>query len=188
MALEIEAKFLLPDPAPLRGLLLATVGEPFVVRLEQNLFFDTADERLRRSGCGLRVRFEQDLTGRGEDKTVITYKGPRLPGEMKQREEIETEVGDTEAAANLLVALGFERKLSFEKRRSSWRVDDCRVELDEVPRLGHFAEIEGPSEEAVNRVRAKLGLKDAALEGRSYAALLDEYLQRHNIADRNVTF
>ena len=67
--------------------------------------------------------------------------------------------------------------LSFEKRRETLELDGCKVELDELPHLGSFVEIEGPDEEAVLRVREKLGLADRPIVKTSYIALLMGYLQ-----------
>ena len=52
---------------------------------------------------------------------------------------------------SILAAMGFEKSLIVRKRRSSYRLGRCRVELDEVPLLGKFIEVEGPSTAAVER-------------------------------------
>jgi adenylate cyclase class 2 len=188
MALEIEAKMRLADPAGLKARLEALAGHPFVSRLERNIFLDTPAAEFRKTDRGLRVRYEQDLTGKAAHKTVITYKGPRQAGAMKSREEIEVQVAEPDAATALLNGLGFAVKLTFEKRRMSWRVDDCRVELDEMPLLGFFVEIEGPGETSINAVRARLKLENEPLEGRSYVTLLAEHLEKHAIASRDIRF
>jgi adenylate cyclase class IV len=78
----------------------------------------------------------------------------------------------------LLRALGFERVLLFEKDRDSWRLGDCLVELDTLPELGCFLEIEGPSEEAVRGVQRQLGLSDLSPLRPSYSQMVAEYLAR----------
>ena len=56
-------------------------------------------------------------------------------------------------------------------------LDSCRVELDEIPHLGRFVEIEGPSDEVVMKVREKLGLGSLTLIKASYVAMLSAHLQ-----------
>ena len=72
----------------------------------------------------------------------------------------------------LLTSIGFVEVLRFAKRRESWRLAGCRVELDELPKLGCFVEIEGPSEEAIQAVREQLGLVDSESVTRGYPELL----------------
>ena len=59
-----------------------------------------------------------------------------------------------------------------------WDMGDCEVVLDELPEgLGSFVEIEGPGEEAIVKVREKLGLGEAVVETSGYAVLVAKYLQ-----------
>jgi adenylate cyclase class 2 len=118
----------------------------------------------------------------------MTFKGPRQHGQLKSRDETEVTIGDFDAAAALLGCLGFTRVLSFEKRRASWSLGGCRVELDEVPYLGVFVEIEGPREDAVLKVREMLQLSDRPMVRASYIAMLMTYLQERGDPTRDVTF
>ena len=67
-------------------------------------------------------------------------------------------------------------ELLFEKRRESWRLDDCKVELDELPQIGTFVEIEGASEDTVQAAREKLGLGDEASITEGYASMVSRKL------------
>ena len=95
---------------------------------------------------------------------------------------------DARAAGELLGALGYHPVLTFEKRRQRWLLDDCRVELDEVPHLGHFIEIEGDSDEAVLAVRDALGLGEVPLIRASYIAMLTTYARDHNLPAEVIRF
>ncbi|NBC10575.1 MAG: class IV adenylate cyclase [Planctomycetes bacterium] len=183
---EIEAKMRVTDRAAMERL-LEERGAAAVARLtETNTFFDTAEGRLKSTDQGLRVRVEQDLdNGR---RAIITHKGPRAHGKLKSRSETEVVVDDPRKAAELLDALGFRPGLSFEKRRSRWKLEGCTIELDEVPYLGHFIEIEGPSDEAVLAVRDALGLADTPLIKSSYIAMLWTYLREHHISATHICF
>lgn len=104
--------------------------------------------------------------------TTMTFKGAQQAGLFKARGEIEFVVDRAEAAINLLTAVGFVETLRFQKRRESWTLGDCNVELDELPQLGRFVEIEGPSDDTIRAVALRLGLDPAHSIRESYAALL----------------
>lgn len=112
----------------------------------------------------------------------MTFKGPVQPGPFKSREEQEIEVSDAETASRILHGLGFVMVLRYEKRRESWRLDDCRIELDEPPHIGLFVEIEGPGEAAIAAAAARLGLDDVVHEKASYVRMLHAYCVEHGIA------
>src|SRR5439155_26546781 len=116
---------------------------------------------LRPGGNGLRLRRNRDEST-GEDTYVITFKGPVAAGDLKVREEIELTVDSRRNTIDLLARLGYRVELSFEKRRETWTLDGCKVELDELPQIGRFCEVEGPDEATVNRVRETLDLSGHA--------------------------
>lgn len=158
MAQEIETKYRLDDPAVFRERLAACGAQPVARVFESNRLFDTADRKLRATDCGLRLRTSRSLDDDQHVSATLTYKGPRAAGEMKAREEVETVVTDPSGAATILQRLGFGEVVFYEKRRETWRLDECEVCLDELPRLGWFVEIEGPSVEAVEGACDKLML------------------------------
>jgi predicted adenylyl cyclase CyaB len=133
----------------------------------------------------LRLRIEQIGQAR---RIFVTHKGPRAHGVTKTRAETEAQIVCAEDGERLLSALGYHRVLSFEKRRRRWRLDGCRVELDRLPHLGNFIEIEGPSEEAVLEARNRLDLADEPLIQASYIAMLMTHLAEQGIRERRITF
>jgi adenylate cyclase class 2 len=187
MPVEIEAKMKVEDLEAVRGK-LRTAGARRTGRdFEVNTFFDTEDRSLLASDEGLRIRKARNEET-GETSVVMTYKGPRHHGILKSREEVELQVGELEGAVELLSKLRFKVVLSFEKRRESWELEGCKVELDELPHLGTYVEIEGPGEAEVLKVRGMLGLNDRGLVKASYAALLGEYAQEHGQKGKAVRF
>ncbi|MDX1681787.1 MAG: class IV adenylate cyclase [Phycisphaeraceae bacterium] len=185
MPIEIEIKMRLEALEPVEAALEAAGGKSVQRLQEHNTYFDTPDHSLKSSDQGLRLRVE-----RWDDQRqiVITHKGPRAHGRTKTRAENEVEVTSTTDAARLLTALGYVPVMSFEKRRRRWTLDGCQVELDTVPYIGSFIEIEGPSEEAVLAVRKKLDLEDRPLIQASYIALLTTHLQENGIQRQHVSF
>lgn len=186
-SIEIEAKMPLADAAGLEARLVAlgAVRGPGV--LEVNTFFDTDQGQLKSTDSGLRLRVQRE-NGSTEPVAYLTFKGPRTHGALKSRTEIEVTVGDARSAADLLMALGFVAGFSFEKRRRRWELDGCHVDLDELPYLGHFVEIEGPSESAVLAVRQRLGLGEVPMVRASYISMLSHYLSEHRLSVEHVRF
>lgn len=161
MPTEIEAKFQVTDPEPLRQALRRLGAELLRRVLETNRIFDTPDRRLLGADCGLRIRTERplDRAPRGPSPpATLTYKGPRQASDLKSREELEVCVSDAGGLADILARLGFQPVIVYEKRRETWHVGPCEVSVDELPRLGWWLEIEGPDAAAVQAAVRQLGL------------------------------
>lgn len=178
MPLETEIKLRVSDHAMMVQRLTQARGKFIRRELEVNTFLDTHDSALMHGGSGLRVRLARDLAS-GTERAIITHKGPKQAGPMKIRPETEAAVTSYHKAVALLQALGYEVKLSFEKRRDTWELGDCEVVLDELPEpLGRFVEIEGENEQCVQAVRNQLQLNEAIVEPEGYAVLVAGYLQK----------
>lgn len=136
---------------------------------EANVLFDDAVRSLAADGVVLRVR-----TLDGGPRARLTFKGPAtFDGAVKRREEIETGVDDGAAATALLLALGLEPVVEYEKDRETWRIDGVEVALDTLP-FGCFCEIEGEAD-TIRALAARLGLQDSQAEPAGYATLTEQY-------------
>ena len=186
MSIEIEGKMRLTDPEAVEHALRELGAEPHGRVFETNTFFDTQQGNLKSGDQGLRIRVEQPE--QGEPVVSITHKGPRAHGQLKNRQETEVRVDDAQQAAALLGAMGYRPVLTFEKRRTRWKLDDCWIELDTLPHLGQFIEIEGPSDEVVMQVREKLGLAEAPLVRTSYAAMMTAHIREHGLRTDLIRF
>jgi adenylate cyclase class 2 len=183
MAVETEIKLRLPQgPERARALLeqhgFRATGPR---QLETNQTFDLPTEELRQSGRLLRLR---SAGGRW----TVTYKGPAGGVRHKNREEIETEVSDGPAFAQILAALGYQPAFAYEKFRATYRMpafgaagEEGIVTLDETP-IGDFLELEGP-ESWIDQTAARLGFGPGDYVTSSYAALYEEHRRIHE-ADR----
>lgn len=187
MPVEIEAKLKVDSHEEIRRRLRGASAERVGCVLETNAIFDDTERSLLESGRGLRVRRFDAIDGPARPAT-LTYKGPKLPGELKTREEIELTVSDADGAASLLTALGYVRAVGFQKRRETWTLGDCHVELDELPYLGCYIEVEGPDADAVHDVLQRLGLADRPVITDSYIALLVDHCRRHGLAVDRIGF
>ncbi len=181
MPREIEAKLPLPAPVALRGR-LAALGCPLVASFtEDNRFFDRPGDPLRRADTALRLRTETPRSATaGPATSYLTFKGPREPDPaapgIKSRPETQAGVTDPADTAALFAALGYRQRFRFQKRRDRHEIGEpdarCRVEIDELPGLGFFVEVEGPDAPAIEAALSLLGLADAPREPRGYLALL----------------
>lgn len=186
MPRELEAKVKVDRHHPYRQRLESAGAKPIGAHLETNTFFDTEDRSLLASDKGLRLRVSRDPDGETE-RAVVTYKGPRQPSVFKSREESETSVGDADTFARILTSLGFKQRLSFEKKRESWTLGECKIELDELPHLGCYVEVEGPDEATIRAAQKTLGL-DGPLVRESYAGMLTTWLAERGSREKVVTF
>lgn len=173
MYTEIEAKLKVDSLQQVEDK-LAELGAEFVEeQLQKDCYFDDAQRSMTKSGKCLRLR--RQATAEGE-KIFLAYKGAREKDQFKKRQEIETEIADTDAAEKLLSVLGYKKVLSFEKKRRVWQFGGCSVALDELPLLGNFIEIEGPDDTKIYNVQENLDLADLPHIPESYAALVAEKL------------
>lgn len=188
MPLEIEIKMRLSDVAALEKK-LRSVGARRIVQLHEiNTFLDTPRGKLRKSDQGLRVRIETHRATGKHRNVIITHKGPRKAGKAKSRPETEIHTHDASHAIALFEALGYKTTLAFEKHRDRWKLGDCHIELDHVPLLGRFVEIEGPSEAQIMKVRQKLGLGKTPLVKLGYASMLSRQIKKQRIDSREIRF
>ncbi|MCP4249532.1 MAG: class IV adenylate cyclase [bacterium] len=187
MATEIEAKLRVDSHDEVRSALQRHRAVALGRVLETNHILDSADSRLRAEGGALRLRINAPIGG-GAAGAVLTFKGPIESGRFKRRRELETGLDDPTAALELLSALGFVEVMVYTKRRDSYRLGDCRVEFDEVPLLGHFVEIEGPDESAIDHVQRQLGLGERDHVPSSYIALLQEHCRQLGRDSRRIDF
>lgn len=187
MAIEIELKLRVESHEPIRARLKSLGATLRKNVVETNRILDRPDGELRRRGCGLRIRTVVGVDG-STLPAKLTFKGPRMPGDLKARQEIETAVQDPAATVELLGALGFETALCYEKKRESWGWRGCIVELDEPAGLGLFVEIEGPDSTTIRAVQTDLQLQHLEPVSVSYVGMIAAYCEARSIADRTVRF
>ena len=185
MPIETEAKFKVESHQPVRDRLRALGAEFLRSVVETNRIFDAPGGALRRQGFGLRIR--ETVTQDGEPgPSRLTFKGAVTGGPLKSREELEVTVSDAGMLADILERLSYTRILTYQKRRESWRLGDCLVELDEPPHIGLFVEIEGPTVDAIRKAQTELGLGDATHVTSSYVRMLFQYCEGRSIQNRTL--
>jgi adenylate cyclase class 2 len=171
MAVEIEAKLKVDDLTPVRARLHGLKAEFRACLDQQDLYFDNDQGYLMAQDKCLRIRVEVESRDQGT-KTLLTYKGPKQPSDVKCRQEIEIPVSDEEQARTLLDGLGYAQKMIVHKHRELWSFKQCLIGLDQVTDLGTFVEIEGPDSAVIGEVQKDLKLGHIRHCHKSYACLL----------------
>ncbi len=165
MGYEVEVKYRAVDHERVRRLLLerGASEDPAV---------DQEDVYLRHPSRDFAVTNEALRIRRVGAENRITYKGPRLPGPTKTREEIELPFGPGEASyrelARLFANLGFEPVAAIRKRRTPFRLTASslamEVTLDRAHGLGDFVEIEALASSESDLPAAQQAVLDLAVE------------------------
>jgi adenylate cyclase class 2 len=148
-------------------------------RLQEDCLLDTEDERLRRQRCVLRIRSEGG-------KSLLTYKGPVQPSEMKLREEKETVVADGDVLLQILRELGLHVWFRYEKYREEFAAEDVIIAIDETP-VGTFVEIEG-GEQRIHNMAAALGKTRAEYLTDSYRAIFLRHRDACGLSGNDMVF
>lgn len=181
MTFEVEQKFRLEDRAALTAKLASLQVQLSEPQLQVDTYFRHPARDFAQTDEALRIRQVGEVN-------CITYKGPKIDKTTKTRREIELPLASgaraAEQFAELLQALSFQPVTAVRKQRRYGELErgGQRVEiaLDEVDRVGTFAELELTSDEAglekarecLASLAAELGLRQ--LERRSYLELLLE--------------
>jgi adenylate cyclase class 2 len=183
MADEVEAKFKITDNEA--DAILAKLGRP-QTRCETNIFYDTDSRKLEGRGESLRIRSESYSDG--HTHFVMTFKGKKKKSRFKIRPEYETKVSSLEEASNIVTALGYKEFFRFEKRRSSYHFDECVIEVDQLPLIGHFCEIEAPSINKIEQMLKQLGFENRTLIVKGYGQLVAAAAKARKIISKDITF
>jgi adenylate cyclase class 2 len=153
---EIEVKILEIDKDSLIAKLKSLGAKKDSEGNMRYILFDFADRRLKRSGKLLRLR------SNGKD-VELTFKGNISRKKAKIAEEHEVQVDDFDTAMKILSSIGLTRTKTYFKHRISYVLGKVRFEIDTLPGIPTFLEIEAPSTALIEKFVAKLGfsMKDA---------------------------
>jgi adenylate cyclase class 2 len=163
---ELEVKFYISKRKELEERLIALGGQLKEPRVhEVNLRFDTSDMSLMNTGRLLRLR--------NDSRARLTYKGlGRIEGGARLRQELEFTVSNFDTARALFEALGYEVYMMYEKFRTTYKLENLEVVVDEMP-YGDFLEIEGPDGESIQAAAQRLEINWNARILDSYTVLFE---------------
>ena len=139
---------------------------------EQNILYDTPQSHLRRRKMLLRLRIETPANHHApanpaKERVILTSKAPpqpqrnNRPSRYKIRAEREQVASiSSRQYAKALTSLGFRPAFRYDKFRTTFRLQDLHLDLDETP-AGVYLELEG-TPKAIDRAAKALGFaKDA---------------------------
>ncbi len=127
--IEVELKFAVADHDRITDMLIAWNAVDQGMEWHRDTYFRHPCRDFVQTKEALRIRrVKVQRPGDYEPKieSRITYKGPKLPGVVKARQELEWDVQPVDENAEhmeqLLVSLGFESVLTVAKQRHSYNV------------------------------------------------------------------
>jgi adenylate cyclase class 2 len=195
---EIEIKLRITDIATIRNK-IKSLGAKTQPRVrEQNTLYDTPQSDLRRRGMLLRIRVETPapenkrptrrerviLTSKAPPQTKPTKK-PRRYKERAEREQIVVAQSSREYAA-ALIALGFRSNFCYDKYRTTFRLPNLHLDLDETP-AGTILELEGKPQ-AIDCAAKSLGFSKKAYLRLTYWDLYVADCRRRGAHPKNMLF
>ena len=187
MPQEIEIKLRVDHFEALRRSLRRAGAKYNCTLLQTDRYLDTPAKTLMKRGGAMRLRVSKCLhytAGPRDPRPQLTFKGKLGASKLtKQRKEIQTHLDHQEAILEILEALGFAPVLTVQKRRIVYKLGRCSVELDELPLIGRFVEIEGPDEPQVLAAAKRLGLIGQSILT-SYVHLLMDHCRQAGL-DKN---
>jgi adenylate cyclase class 2 len=184
---EVEQKFPIADVDAFKRAVASIGGTLQRTERHADTYYNHPSRDFAESREALRIR-------RVDGKPLITYKGPKMAGPIKARQEMEWRLDPGDANGNqtesLLNLLSFRKVATVEKTRQTFLLpaedsgDEASqplVVLDQVSGLGMFVEIElvVANQTNVEDARAQIGQLAATLglttdEQRSYLTMLLE--------------
>lgn len=169
--IELEIKVPCRDLKALEARLISLGAKHVEDREQVDVYFSHPVRDFGVTDEALRLRKENQ-------RSRITYKGPKLDQDTKMREEIELEVEDLVRMSAILEKVGFDPYLRVAKHRIVYSYQGIEFCLDRVDGLGDFVELEYEGDDLVDgrerimRLKLELGLEGN--ERRSYLELLLE--------------
>ncbi|MEX2182186.1 MAG: CYTH domain-containing protein [Gemmatimonadaceae bacterium] len=154
---EVELKGVVEDPAAAEAARRALIGAGampvYEGRLEDRRY-DTADRALARRDDVLRLRVYRGA----EVRAFLDFKGPTGYADgYKVREEDSVSVGDADALARILEALGYVVTREIDREIGQYAFAGAVVRFERYPRMDVLIEVEGEPA-AIERAIAALGL------------------------------
>ena len=165
---------------------------------EQNTLYDTPQSHLRRRKMLLRLRIEtlakcNSASNRGAERAILTAKAPlprgqeTNPSPYKIRSEREQPVPQSSRRyARALTSLGFRPTFRYDKFRTTFRLPNLHLDLDETP-AGTYLELEG-SPKAINHAANALGFTKNAYLRATYWDLYVAACRRRSTKPKNMLF
>jgi adenylate cyclase, class 2 len=185
--IEIEVKAFVEDPKKMERSIIELGATPIGIESQADTYYNAPYRDFAKTDEALRIRVL-------DDKSILTYKGPKMDFVSKTRKEVQTQILDTDSMGNILSSLGFFPVATVSKKRKNFRIGDFCISLDEVRNLGNFIEVEVTVKdprnhqekvESIFKFIAKLGINRESTIRKSYLEMILEK-KRINICSHTV--
>jgi len=171
--LEIEVKAPITNLQTIKNRIKEIGGKILFKGQQIDIYFQHPCKNFEETDEALRIR-------KIGEEAYLTYKGSRIKSNLKARLEIETPIPDFNSMKKILLKLGFKPVMEIRKNRETWLIDNMRINLDEVEKLGKFIEIEVISKEIeegekkILGLLKKLGIKKNEIIKKTYFEMIKE--------------
>lgn len=115
-----------------------------------NDFYDFGDGKLSMEQRYLRLRNKGEVS-------LLTFKSKVSKDKAKIMKEYEISFRDNSAAKKILESLGLKKMKTAKKHRTSFKIGSVRFDIDTVPGIPTYMEVEAPTLEEVKKWVEKLG-------------------------------
>lgn len=179
---EFEVKYLNINVAEIEAKLVSIGAKNIFDRYYRVNIFDYPDLRLNGDAAWVRLRDEGDrITLTYKQRLGVKDKDDRGVTNDTGMKEIEVVVDDFEKTAQIFYSIGLVDKFVEEKRRIRYMLDDIEFDIDYMPGIEPFLEIESSSMDKVEKSIKLLGLEPS--EKRIFSAFQVYALNGINMLD-----
>lgn len=174
--IEIEVKARVEDPRKIERAIIAFGATPLGIVKQADTYYNSSNRDFGETDEALRIRAQ-------DGESFLTYKGSKLDGVSKTREEFQAGITDINTMGNILTSLGFVPVATVIKKRKNFRIGDFLIAIDDVRNLGDFIEIEMNAKNSSNyeekvetlfKFIEKLGISREATIRKSYLEMILE--------------
>jgi len=183
MSLEVEAKFrITPQQATqIQSFLRKEKATKLGNRFETNVYFDTKKSDFKKKGKAIRLRSIQktDLKTRYArllDEHILTVKtNSKLKSKYKSKIEHELTGLPYDTTLNILKVLNLQPVLIFQKKRISYKYKNAKIEIDQIPIIGYFCEIETNNEKLIKEILKDIKCENVKLIKIGYPSIINKF-------------
>ena len=130
-------------------------------------YYGNADLYTKKKSFLIRIRSEKDVH-------FLTYKAST--GRMGRYEEYETNIEDPKTIETILLKSKFNNIINVTKSRTTYKLGNCKINLDTVKGLGNFIEIEIISDskkhKELTRIVKEMNLNKAKIVRQGYVSIM----------------
>jgi adenylate cyclase, class 2 len=155
---EIEVKFLDIDPVAIEQKLKSVGAKKVFDRIFKSRVFDYPDLRLNTAKAWIRLRDEGEKITLSFKQRLVTKKEDDGTNNDTGMIEHEVIVNDFDKTSSIFLSAGFIQKFYEEKRRIRYMLNDIEFDIDFVPLLKPYLEIESDSWDKIDQAIEILGL------------------------------